>query len=108
MPEFCEDCGSLMLPTKKNGKVVFICKKCKKEKECKEESHKLSSKIKGKENNIIIEDKKESIALPTVKTKCPKCGYEEAYWWQRQMRAADEPPTTFFKCKKCGHTWREY
>jgi len=25
-----------------------------------------------------------------------------------QTRAADEPPTRFYRCTKCGHTWREY
>jgi DNA-directed RNA polymerase subunit M/transcription elongation factor TFIIS len=23
------------------------------------------------------------------------------------MRAADEPPTTIYRCIKCRHTWRE-
>ncbi|MEM4865380.1 MAG: hypothetical protein QXY09_02690 [Acidilobaceae archaeon] len=25
-----------------------------------------------------------------------------------QTRAADEPPTRFYRCTKCGYTWREY
>jgi DNA-directed RNA polymerase subunit M len=25
-----------------------------------------------------------------------------------QTRRADESATQFFRCTKCGHTWREY
>jgi DNA-directed RNA polymerase, subunit M/Transcription elongation factor TFIIS len=47
--------------------------------------------------------------LPVSKeVTCPKCGNHEAYYWMIQTRAADEPPTRFYKCVKCGHTWREY
>ncbi|MCD6114052.1 MAG: transcription factor S, partial [Thermoprotei archaeon] len=40
--------------------------------------------------------------------ECPKCGNREAYVWMMQTRAADEPPTRFYRCTKCGYTWREY
>ncbi|MEM2262418.1 MAG: zinc ribbon domain-containing protein, partial [Ignisphaera sp.] len=54
-----------------------------------------------------------SSAPPTAvliknEVRCPKCEYNEIYAWQIQTRAADEPPTTFYKCAKCGYTWREY
>jgi DNA-directed RNA polymerase subunit M len=39
---------------------------------------------------------------------CPVCGHNEAKWWTVQTRSADEPMTQFFRCVKCGHTWREY
>lgn len=39
---------------------------------------------------------------------CPKCSHDEAFFWMLQTRAADEPPTRFYRCAKCGHTWREY
>lgn len=40
---------------------------------------------------------------------CPKnsCGGEKAYFYQLQIRSADEPMTTFYKCTKCGNQWRE-
>ena len=46
--------------------------------------------------------------LPTTKAVCPECGHTEASWWLQQTRSADEAETRFFKCLKCGHTWREY
>jgi len=40
---------------------------------------------------------------------CPKCGFERAYFMQIQIRTADEPMTTFYKCANapCGHQWRD-
>eukprot|EP00793_Prasinoderma_coloniale_P005038 PRCOL_00000799-RA len=40
-------------------------------------------------------------------TKCPTCGHTEAYYMQIQIRSADEPMSTFYKCVKCGARWRE-
>ncbi|EEQ40746.1 putative DNA-directed RNA polymerase III subunit [Clavispora lusitaniae] len=41
--------------------------------------------------------------------QCPidSCGNDKAYFFQLQIRSADEPMTTFYKCTKCSHQWRE-
>lgn len=42
--------------------------------------------------------------------QCPnhdQCGGERAYFFQLQIRSADEPMTTFYKCVNCGNKWRE-
>ncbi len=39
---------------------------------------------------------------------CEECGHGEAWYTIKQTGSADEPPTRFFKCKECGHRWREY
>ena len=38
---------------------------------------------------------------------CPKCSHGHAYFMQMQIRSADEPMTTFYRCVSCGHNWRE-
>ncbi len=58
------------------------------------------------EQITVIEDNKPD--LPTTKKECKKCHNTTAYYWLIQTRSADEPPTQFFRCVKCGHTWREY
>jgi len=104
--EFCPKCGGLMVP--KSPKTLE-CPKCSnrvrtkglvlKEKLAKKEKKK---KPRGKPKEI--ED-----TLPTTNdVECPKCGNKEAYWWSVQTRAADEPETQFYRCKKCRYTWREY
>jgi len=40
--------------------------------------------------------------------ECPKCGNNQVYVWQVQTRGADESSTQFFRCTKCGYTFREY
>ena len=75
----------------------------------KEEKFKISVFSENKKSKIIVLDEKSKIdILPKTDTQCPKCENREAYWWMQQMRAADEPPTRFFKCTKCGNVWREY
>lgn len=36
-----------------------------------------------------------------------QCDSRKAHFVQIQMRSADEPATTFYKCVKCGFQWRQ-
>jgi DNA-directed RNA polymerase subunit M len=97
---FCPKCGALLMP--KPGKKQLECS-------C---GHKSSEGImlrdKAKETEkveIVGGEEKTNI---TVDAECPKCGPVEAEHWEIQTRSSDESPTRFYKCKKCGHTWREY
>jgi DNA-directed RNA polymerase subunit M len=106
--EFCESCGSIMVPIKtKDGKGNYLlCRKCGKKKYKSVKNFKI--KEEGNEKKDIVVVDKEINALPTTTKLCPKCENGQAYWWLIQTRSADEPPTQFFKCTKCNHTWREY
>lgn len=86
-----------------NGK-SFACRTCG-----KEASKKVDVKIitkAPKESMVVIEDNTPD--LPKTVKECKKCKNNEAYYWLIQTRSGDEPPTQFFKCTKCKHTWREY
>jgi len=57
----------------------------------------------------VVGDKESKLStLPITKIECPKCGHNEAMWWFLQTRSGDEPPTQFYRCVKCNHTWRSY
>lgn len=94
-----------MMPKKEKSKEMLICPRCNfKAKECGD--GKIVEKLKaGKPVEVVKEDKE---AMPLVEAECPKCKHTQAYWWEVQTRAADEPATQFFKCEKCKHTWRKY
>ena len=60
-----------------------------------------------KDNEMVVTESIEG-TLPTTKIICGKCKHNEATFYLRQTRAADEPTTRFYQCTKCKHRWREY
>ena len=72
----------------------------------------IVSKVLGRptQESIAVIDKEvqKLRTLPTVRIECPKCGNRLAYVWQVQTRGSDESSTQFFRCTKCGYTFREY
>lgn len=105
MSLFCPKCQSLVFP--KDGRLVCSNPNCGYEREIgKEDNEVITTKKKSKKETLIVEGYTDT--LPTTRIECPKCGYNLATWVLRQMRAADEPETRIYRCKKCGHTWREF
>ncbi len=115
--EFCPECGSRLVPKKeKAGKktsLVFVCPKCSYKKQAS------SNRVALKAAKVIQPDPQKLVAvigkeeqklrtLPTTRIECPKCRNNLAYAWQVQTRGADESSTQFFRCTKCGYTFREY
>ncbi len=90
---------------------VMSCSKCGYEKPVEKTSLTLV-KIVGpspRESIAIIDrEAKELRTLPTVRMECPRCKNNLAYVWQVQTRGSDESSTQFFRCTKCGYTYREY
>ena len=104
--EFCEKCGSIMVPVKKGSTHYMKCRGCGKEIKKEMKSLKIvEEKIKSSGIPVIEHD---TTLLPLTDKECPSCEHDRAYWWLQQTRSADEPPTQFFRCEKCKHTWREY
>ena len=52
----------------------------------------------------VEQDKIDNQATSNV-YECKKCKNRKCSVTQRQTRAADEPATTFVKCKECGYEW---
>ncbi|RLN95569.1 hypothetical protein BBJ28_00011427 [Nothophytophthora sp. Chile5] len=42
-----------------------------------------------------------------TEARCPHCEYTKAYFMQIQIRSADEPSTTFYKCVQCKKQWND-
>ncbi|MFX0122263.1 MAG: transcription factor S [Candidatus Hodarchaeota archaeon] len=111
--QFC-DCGALLVPERQpNGKIQMRCPACGKA--ISSNSNSKAFEIKQKihhqtdmEKTVIIEEPHGLETMPTATTNCDKCNNNEAFYWQLQTRSADEAATTFYRCKRCGHTWRDY
>jgi len=88
------------------GKGEMQCPNCK---STSKGEMKVSEKKRKEEHKIrfdVVDANKE--LLPKTKERCPECQNEEAYHWEIQTRAGDEPATRFYKCTKCKHVWRDY
>lgn len=96
-----------MLPQRIKEGPILVCTGCGYAIKADDlDSYRLVQKTKRKDELAVIE--KDVSVLPTARVKCPRCGHDKASWWIRQTRSADEPSTRFYRCTKCGHTWREY
>ena len=42
-----------------------------------------------------------------IVARCPYCEHDVAYFQQIQIRSADEPMTTFYRCAKCEKIWSD-
>lgn len=105
--EFCDKCGSLMFAEKKRKHTFWVCKKCGWSKKLEGEAA-ITETIIPEKKEVVVMKKVEEEELPKTKIICPKCGHNEAYWYMQQTRGADEPPTLFYTCVKCGYSWRSY
>jgi len=112
--EFCDECGALLYPSRdKNGNQILMCRSCgykktlDKDKESAE-TYRIGNKIQHTESELTAIIEEEINILGIVNEECEKCGNKKAYYWHIQTRSGDEAMTTFYRCTKCKHTWREY
>lgn len=107
--KFCEKCGSLLVVEKRTKNIYLVCRKCGRETKGKNEKVEITEVIQSDKRGIVVMGKDEGLGeLPKTHIVCPNCEHGEAHWWMQQTRSADEPPTLFYKCVKCGYGWRSY
>ena len=105
--KFCPSCGTLILPQKKGDAVEYVCSKCDYSEVSGET--KITSTVKEKKiEPVVTPTESADDQLPVCEITCEKCENKSCYYWDIQTRASDEPPTRFYKCTSCKHTWREY
>ena len=104
--QFC-DCGSMMHA---DGDEM-VCKRCGATagKDQERADRFVSTAEQSGDEVIETEEGANFEGKPTDDdVTCEDCGHGEAWYTIKQTGSADEPPTRFFKCKECGHRWREY
>jgi transcription factor S len=102
--EFCPKCGSVLIQKRKNDG----CARCGYSAKGKAKI-KLSEKtnVEGKKEIAVVKQSDTEV-LPEISAACKQCGNNKAFFWTVQTRSGDEAETKFFRCTKCGYTWREY
>jgi len=99
--QFCDECGSMMLPSTVNGQKVFKCK-CGFIKPLSEDTAsyviktKIEQPIRNEVSNLteVMKWKEENLRSSIKDFKCRRCGYDKAHLETRQTRSADEGMTT--------------
>jgi len=104
--KFCSKCGTILVMDLESRSLV--CSRCKTG-EPMEASIDYSNNKPLNEKVVFVGEKERNLStMPQVNVECSKCGNLHTYRWIVQTRSLDESATQFFRCTKCGHTWREY
>ncbi|PSQ29601.1 transcription factor S [Halobacteriales archaeon SW_6_65_46] len=105
--QFCDECGSMMHT---DGEQM-VCSDCG---HATAKAESLSTdyvSTERQDDSDVIETTEDANfeGKPTDDTvRCDECGHGIAWYTIKQTGSADEPPTRFFKCKRCKSVWRAY
>ena len=106
MVKFCPECGAFC--EQDTNKKCYVCPKCAWE-EPLEDTLAVQREKRVDEKIVVVGKKEKKLSvMPKTTIKCEKCDNTEAEWWMVQTRSIDESMTQFYRCTKCGHTWRDY
>ncbi|BCS27357.1 DNA-directed RNA polymerase III core subunit RPC11 [Aspergillus puulaauensis] len=112
---FCPNCSNALTISRADatpkypiGVNRFECRTCPYQ-YVLEQSWFEKTPMKQKEVEAVFGGKAEFENADRMATQCPAegCDGDRAYFFQLQIRSADEPMTTFLKCTACGARWRE-
>ncbi|MCX6691973.1 MAG: transcription factor S [Methanoregula sp.] len=102
---FCPECKTMLISS--GGQLK--CRKCGYIRKIGRADQMVKKRERTDNEITIVDDEDEKIrTMPTIQIRCPKCDNNLAFWWLRQLRAADESEVRFFRCVECSHTWRQY
>ncbi|MHB1908115.1 MAG: transcription factor S [Nitrososphaerales archaeon] len=109
--KFCPKCGTRLKFKAQKPRSLLFCEKCGFSENAGSGASMADVTVpedSATEIKVVGEKEEKIQTMPTTNVECPKCGHGTAFWWFVQTRSGDEPPTQFFRCQKCGHTWRQY
>ncbi|CRG85864.1 DNA-directed RNA polymerase III subunit C11 [Talaromyces islandicus] len=106
---FCPNCSNALTISRAEGGLNrFECRACPYQYAI-DISYYEQRTLKQKEVEPVFGGKKSHENADRMAAQCPSetCNGEQAYFFQLQIRSADEPMTTFLECTTCKKTWRE-
>ncbi|TFL06668.1 hypothetical protein BDV98DRAFT_160501 [Pterulicium gracile] len=103
---FCPNCANLLVIGDETGRNKWACQTCPYEFPIHKQ-HTSRTRYTVKDAEALQDAFNDLDHMPTAQVDCEKCGHGVANYMQLQIRSADEPMTTFYRCAKCGHVRRE-
>eukprot|EP00753_Platysulcus_tardus_P007244 PLAT14993.1.p1 GENE.PLAT14993.1~~PLAT14993.1.p1 ORF type:complete len:106 (+),score=36.70 PLAT14993.1:36-353(+) len=103
---FCPTCGNLLLVDGADRGMRFVCHTCP-------YKHLIRSAVRKKiplvrkEVDDVLGGAEAWKDVDKTAARCPACEHDMAFFFQLQIRSADEPMTTFYKCERCSKQWSE-
>ncbi|RUP49350.1 putative Rpc11-DNA-directed RNA polymerase III subunit C11 [Jimgerdemannia flammicorona] len=105
---FCPSCANVLLVQNDGSGQVFYCQTCPYVFPI-HGKHASRKRLQRKEVDDVLGGAEAWQNVDSTEAPCPKCEHPRAYFMQIQIRSADEPMSTFYKCcnPKCGYQWKE-
>ncbi|KAJ7058632.1 hypothetical protein C8F01DRAFT_1148815 [Mycena amicta] len=104
---FCPTCSNLLtVSSETTGYNKFICNTCPYEFPISKQMTSRTKLVRKAVDDVLGGEEAWKDADKTM-ASCPKCNNDKAYFYQLQIRSADEPMTTFYRCTQCTNQWRE-
>lgn len=103
---FCPCCGNLLLVEDAGTGMRFCCPTCQYTHDI-ERVYSTKVKTKRKEKDDILGGDSAWANVDRTEAKCPYCPCNQAFFMQIQIRSADEPMSTFYRCVDCSKQWND-
>jgi DNA-directed RNA polymerase III subunit RPC11 len=105
MVRFCAYFPLILLSTLSLG-MQYCCAACAYVRDI-EKVYKSEVKLKNKQMGDVMGGDDSWQNVDKTQARCEMCQNDEAFFMQIQIRSADEPSTTFYKCCRCKHQWND-
>lgn len=103
---FCPTCGNRLIIGEHDYMYLLRCQTCPHKSRI--DNRLISVKYsKLKEVDDVLNDEDTWKNVDVAEEKCPKCEHPKANFMQIQIRSADEPSTTIYRCCACAHVYKE-
>ncbi|PVU88281.1 hypothetical protein BB561_005941 [Smittium simulii] len=109
--KFCPECSNLLYPRDQRDtmQLFYACRNCEyQEKADNNCLYRHEVAYIPSEQTMVITDLSSDPTLPRTNiVPCPKCGHEEAVFFQSQSRHPDTRMTLYYVCcnKTCQYRW---
>ena len=112
---FCPTCGNLLLVRQSGGMgdvLRFFCRTCPYAFPLRDQRLTITRTFgerRGRAVDDVLGGEEAWKDVEKTDARCPaeNCNSRMAFFRQMQIRSADEPMTTFYRCVQCARQWKE-